>query len=683
MTTFHDLKIAVSKQFTQMSEYTLFSSAAGKDELWDTYLGSFPEGANPIYRENTVHDCNCCKQFIRAAGNVLAIVNGELQSVWDVKVGGDYQPVADALAALTKARGIDSVYLHSEKSVGTDQNHEQTEEGVVTWHHFHQVLPKKVIITDGSIGKQKGSSKSNFSVLKRSIVEITDDAIDVVLELIDQKSLYRGEEHVPTIKALKAAKIAYAKSGQNDLSLWLSSVKLGRAGGFRNTVIGTLLVDLSEGVELDKAVKSFETKVAPANYKRSKTLVTPRMIKLAQEKCIELGITEALPRRYAVMEDITINNVLFADRSAKKVMGVFDVMTKKVSKAPKLGKVEEVSIDTFLNEILPTVESMEVLVENKHTNNFTSLIAPIDKDAGSILKWNNNFTWSYNGEVADSMREQVVAKGGRVDGALRFTHAWNHEGQNQSLMDLHVFFPRNTSHPKNGEVSEQYGNSERVGWNNRKHHSSGGVQDVDHTSAPDKMIPIENITFPSVDKMPEGTYTLMVHNWKARQPNNHGFKAEIEFGGEVFQYTYDKAVANHEWVEVAKVSLKQGKFSIEHTLPESASTKDVWGVPTQQFHKVTTVMNSPNHWDGEETGNKHTFFMLEDCLNPDKTRTFYNEQLRSDLTPHRKVFEVLAGQLKAEKSDKQLSGVGFSSTKRAELVVKVSGSFNRTLKVLF
>lgn len=82
-------------------------------------------------------------------------------------------------------------------------------------------------------------------------------------------------------------------------------------------------------------------------------------------------------------------------------------------------------------------------------------------------------------------------------------------------------------------------------------------------------------------------------------------------------------------------------------------------------------------------GNKHYFFMLDDCKNPEPVRGFFNEYLNSELTPHRKVFEVLADKMKTPYQEHQLSGLGFSSTMRNSVIVKVDGTFSRTLKVNF
>ena len=63
-------------------------------------------------------------------------------------------------------------------------------------------------------------------------------------------------------------------------------------------MIGTLLVDLASGVDLEAAVRSFESKVAPANYKRPTALITQSMIDSALEKLSELGLEDAVKETF-------------------------------------------------------------------------------------------------------------------------------------------------------------------------------------------------------------------------------------------------------------------------------------------------------------------------------------------------------------------------------------------------
>jgi len=70
---FKDLSEAVAKQIDAMKDDPWFEVALPKDELWDLYLASFPEGVNPFYKARTEHDCNCCKNFIRDIGGLVAI----------------------------------------------------------------------------------------------------------------------------------------------------------------------------------------------------------------------------------------------------------------------------------------------------------------------------------------------------------------------------------------------------------------------------------------------------------------------------------------------------------------------------------------------------------------------------------------------------------------------------------
>ena len=686
------LKEAVQQKLDNMTVTEFFITDVDKDEMWELYLNSFPAGTNEIYRERRAYDCSCCRQFIKNIGNVVTIKNGELVSMWDITVGSYYQPVADALSAYVKSKPILNVFRSKEHIVGTDHNHENDNGSIKRWEHFYYKLPKQFLTGNRSVGDVTGDFSSSKNVLERSLTEITDEAIETVLELINENQLYRGQEHLHTVEKLSKVKKEYGNiSYDKDLFLWKTSTELGFESRFRNTVIGTLLIDLSEGESLTKAVKSFEAKVAPSNYKRPKALITQGMIKKAQEKVTELGYTPSLKRRFAVAKDVSVNNVLFADRSTKSKMlegDIFDDLTKEISdNKPNSNKVEDINIDDFLNNILPDVNSLELFVENRHTGNMMSLVSPVEEDAKNIFKWDNNFSWSYKGEVTDSLKEAVREAGGNVDGDLVFSHTWNYDGKNQSLMDLHVFMPgcgykEPTKVAK--EIHDNYPNSyHRVGWNARKNDKTGGVQDVDFVNPPGDNVPVENISFPDVKRMPEGKYIFKIHNWQFRSTTTSGFKARIAFGEEVYHYEYDKPVENKEWITLANATLKDGKFTIEHVLKDSAQSKEVWGINTCKWQKVSMLMNSPNHWDGNETGNKHLFFILDECKNPDSARGFYNEFLSAELTPHRKVLEVLSSKMKTEKSDEQLSGLGFSTTKKDAILCRVGGKLNRVINITF
>jgi hypothetical protein len=676
MTDFSVFRDAVNQQLDLMvaTGVELFEVGLGKNDLWETYLASFPEGTDPVFRERSEHDCQCCKQFIRNIGKVVT-GNAAMMSVWDISIGDDtYQPVADALSALVKQSSISNIYRHYEKDIGTAKNNSVEADGsVATWEHFHYVIPNNFVMRNDQIATALGKTRTNYEVLKRSLTEITLESVELVLELIAQNSLYRGSEHKAVVELLKKSKKAYDKATTEkakELFLWGKAGELKEAGRFKNTVIGTLLVDLSSGVDLTKAVKSFEAKVAPANYKRPTALITQSMIKKSQETVEKLGLEPSLHRRYAVTEDLTINNVLFADRSAKTLMegSVFDGLAPTKAIKPNLDNVTEVTIEDFITNVLPSAEGLELMVENKHVGNLVSLIAPVEADATNILKWDNNFSWSYNGEVTDSMKERVKSAGGSVTGVLRYSIQWNEENK-----DPHIDLDAHCIEPDGNKIF--YGNS------GTKHRSSG-ILDVDIQN-PGKNIAVENITWSVEGKMQQGDYTFIVHNFSSKL-TTAGFSAEIEYDGVTHSFAYPTPLRGGQKITVAAATYgRDTGLVLNKSLPTEAATKNVWGVDTHTFHKVDMVMLSPNHWDDQDIGNKHWFFMIDKCKNPDSARGFYNEFLRGDLTEHRKVFEVLSGKLKTPEADNQLSGLGFSSTQKSSVLCKVSGTFNRIVKINF
>lgn len=676
---FQEFREAVQRQVDSLlRQEILYITNADKDKLYQLYLESFPAGTNNIFVERTEHDCSACKQFIRAFGNVVAIVDNKLVSVWDV-VGLDstYAPVAAALSSYVKSMPILDQFMYTESKIGIASNVVQLKNGDVhAWTHLHAVLPSKFVVSRGSsVGSTIGEIRDRKNVFMRSLTELTAESIEVVLDLISQNSLYRGEESKSLLQSFLQIHQEFAAlpGEQRDLFCWDKAGKLSPSiTKIRNTSIGTLLIDLSEGLELDAAVRKFESVVAPANYKRPKAIFSKRMLEEAEKTVTELGLLESLPRRFATVEDIKLNNILFANTDVMRQVAepsVFDQMREAIPANPKqFHGVEEVSIDKFVSEILPRLTSLEVLLENRHANNLVSVIAPANTNAPSMFKWNNAFSWAYSGNIADSMKQRVKAAGGNVDGVLRFSIQWNEDGDNQNDFDAHCIEPNGIQihFPSKGRV-----------------HPSSGMLDVD-IIYPREAIAVENIIYTDLAKMPDGEYKMFVHTY-SDNGGKSGFRAEIEFDGEIYSFDYPKPTRSKERVDVATVVKSGNSFVLKNSLDSSISSQTLWSKTTNQFHPVTTMMLSPNYWDEQQgNGNKHFLFIIDGCINNESPNGFFNEFLRNDLMPHKRVFEALGGKMQVtSENPKQLSGVGFSSTQRNSVIAKVTGHTQRTIKITF
>lgn len=678
-----DLNELIKSNFEKLTGNVdqLFEVNVDKDELWNLYLDSFPSGTNEIFRERREYDCSSCRQFVKNMGNVVVIKDNKVITIWDLETGSaKFQPVVDALAKHVKSFAVSDVWVNKFGAIGVAKNYEPIEnEGVRTWEHLHLKLPKKFVVSNSkSEAELKGQYRDVRNVFKRSLDEITEESLNTILELISQNSLYKGEEWRAVLKQFLKFKKEYENLKSDELKAnyaWEKSIVAGGSvGKIRNHSIGVLLVDISEGMDLDTAVKRYEKIVAPSNYKRPKAIFTQKMLDEAKETITQLGYLESLGRQHATLDDITVNNILFSNKDAAKRISGADVFSQLSNTIPlnpkKFSKVEEISIGDFLNNVLPTASEVELFLENKHSQNMVSLIAPQDKDAPSMFKWNNPFSWAYTGNITDSvMKENVKAAGGNVEGVLRFSIQWNEEQHDGNDLDAHCKEP---------------GGYEIYFRNKRTLSPTGGMLDVDIIHPTRGVAAVENITWSNTDRMKEGKYEFFVHNY-SHNGGRTGFRAEIEIDGQIYSFDYNKELRQDEKVVVAEVTYSRANgFTINEKLPSSLSSREVWGVQTNQFVPVSVVMFSPNYWDEQQgIGHKHFFFMLKDCVNSENPNGFYNEFLKEDLMKHKRVFEALGGKMAVKDVEDQLSGLGFSSTKRNDVLVKVKGNSERVLKIKF
>jgi len=661
---FKNIKEKIQSRFLEMTRGNtpLFITDIEKNDLWDLYINSFEDPA-----EKQSNNCNCCKSFIRNYGHIVSVKDGKLCSIWDVVDDSEYSEGIRLMKEKVLNSSVKAVFISKQKNLGTDKSPDFKNN--ITWDHFYLELPSSYVNrSSDSVETIMGVYRDNKHVFERSLTEITLDAVDTVLDLINQGSLYRGEEFKNILNEFRSLKVKYDTSKNKDLFPWEYAKSLPQSIlRIRNHAIGTLLTNLSTGMDLERAVTAFEKIMAPTNYKRPKEIITKRMIEDAEKTIDELGLRDSLDRRYAVSEDISVNNVFFVDRSVSLKDSIFDELKESSEKVntKTFDKVEEISVDKFLKDILPTAKSVELFIENSHLSNFATLIAPSVKDAKSMFKWDNNFSWFYTNGVADSIKERVKTAGGNVEGPLRISLAWS----NGDDLDLHVYEP----------------NQNHVYYGNRKSFYTGAQLDVDMNAVKsiNSKDPVENIIYPDLNRITEGFYKVCVRNFNKRQKSS-GFTVQVEFLGELYEFSYPDSPDDKKTIEICEfIYSKTQGFRITGNPKSTVQSKNKWGIDTQKFEKVNMIINSPNHWDDKGVGNRHLFFIIDKAKCDELPRPFFNEFLSEEFMKHKRVFETLGSKLKVQDSDRQLSGLGFSSTQRNSVVLRIDSKFKRLIKIKF
>lgn len=679
----------VNRMMGQGVQNKMFQVAVEPETIWTTYLESFAPGTNEIYRERAEHDCTNCRHFLRQYGNVVVLVSKspvgqntleyEMVSAWDFEPSNViYKPVVKALRKLIHGATIGDVLVVHDKLLGVDvtRSLNKVTNDIETWQHLSIELQPGYLHgrsadTNDSI---RGKYKTNAQCVLRLITEIKASAVTEVLELIAQNSLVRGEQYGDSMRALRIIldRIPTLSPEKRTLLSW----KIASEGSFmatlRNTSLGTLLVNLSEGMDVELALRKYEEITAGPNYRRPTATMTPRMLEAIRKELDEAQLLDSLPHKFAVLSDISINDVLFADRSVREKMrgNVFDEISRALPVNPRtFDRIEEVSWDKFVKDILPGTTGMDVLFEPELRSNLVSLLAPVNAEAQPLFSWPNNFCWAYKGNMADSMKERVKAAGGRVDGVLRYSIQWNEDDDNNDDLDAHALTPQGA----------------HISFRQCIDYASRGNLDVDIQYPSHNTAAVENITWPALDHMPDGVYTFFTHVWAHRTGQN-GFRAEIEANGTLHSFSYSGGLRSDMRIYVATVTKSGNTFTVtpaKGITVGAAAAGEAWKLTTGTFVPVQAIMYSPNYWGSNATGHRHVMLMLQGCISDETPNGFFNEYLKPELNKFRKGLEYLGSKMAVEPCSDQLSGLGFSTTKRGVVTLKLRGGIERVIKVTF
>lgn len=646
----------VHQNFTMMAAESgkLFRASVPGDSIWQKYLESFPPGTDPIYKTHTEHTCSCCKHFIRNIGNVVSIsADYELNTIWNCKdLPEPYATVAKALHEFVIGNpGTLQLFAAEEPQYGADVTRQLLEDGVTvkSWNHFY--VRTGVFNRGHKTASEVGKYATDAHVFRRGLKEISKDSVDTILELITANQLYRGQEKQLVVSNFAALQSKYAALPEDRRELFVVKNAKEHGSQLFSDVIGKLLVEISEGTELEKAVNTYAERVSPGNYQRVTSLATPKMVERALVTIKELGYEDSIPRRLANKHDVTVNNMLWvsADTSAEADTSLAKLLLSATRTQPTSAKGHagtHLSAATFAETIAPRAKRVQVLLQREHLNRFVTLTAPVNKDAKSLFKWDNGFAWSYSGNVTDSIKEKVKRAGGNTDNArLRVSLAWH----NYDDLDLHARCP-------NGHIY----------FMNKR-----GILDVDmNAGGRQSREPVENLSWREPS---EGKYSILVDQFHRRETENVGFELQVEYDGVVTEYAHLRAATErHELCLTFEI--KNGKMVDLVVAPAlTAETRNAskWGLTTGGLVDVDRILLSPNFWDGNDIGNLHWMFILKGCKTDEETRGVYNEFLKSELNEHRKVFELIGNKTKCPTAQEQLSGIGFSSTLPGSVSVRV------------
>lgn len=625
-------------------------------DIAEVYLDNIPKEYNPIFRERRYFDGNYDKRFLRAVGKMAMITEDyKVVSLWDFESKTVLEPARKAMLEAVKECNIKDLFLHFEKWVGNEPNVDSKDNRII-WEHYLYRLPNSLVEKNDYIPTVKGKYRAEYETLSRSLKEVNIEDLTTVIDLIEYNDIYRGREFLKVLIEWRSDKEEYDKINTDEY-VWYITIKGMKKERtlfkYRNSVIGSLITDLYEGKDLESAVKSYESKVAPSNYKRPKALVTTRMVDDAKAKLEELGFLDSIYRAPAKLTDIPTDKVLFTSQEVRS-LSVFDDLkkdaTNNITKKVNLKEAKEVGMKEFF-EMLPNVRKIDLYPNIDVNSSKLVMTKPYYEDSPSPFKWDNGFSWTYTDtDSADSITQRVKNAGGNVDGEVRFSLSWD----NTDDLDI---------------ILENAYTGDMIFFDRKR--NLGGELDIDANFMTIMENPVENIYWNSINDMADGKYYVRVNNYTRRTNSDQGFKLQMAVLGEVVTYSCSTNEVNHH--EQMLTVYKNGRSIDIIDVNEKLPKEDISG---KQFIEVKNILKSPNAWSDKVIGNEHVIFLADGIEVNFHVRGFFNEQLNATLNEHRKVTEVLGSKLKLSpdkfEGDDIAKGYGFSTTSNKNFYLRLT-----------
>ena len=353
------------------------------------------------WEEKSHHTCNCCFKFLDNYGD-LVYINDDgdtVSAIWDEQQYGNYgiyTNVVMALSDLAWGREVSGEFLTKEETLGARFTN--------GWEHFSLDVPVEARLKGTKTAYQAMcAKKEDYRILNDAMTKYSRKHVQTVLTLCKTESVVRNQKIKDrTAWLLEAYDIRENARGlsrcSRDNLLWkmIASAPAGWPN-VSSSVLGSLLDDLVKGIPLKVILKRFADKMDALKYMRPTKEASSQAIDKAEEIFAEMGYGPSLPRRFARPEEV--NCIWYPKpQCVSRDQGLFSSLrTDNVDKPLKDGTLVSITLEKFIQKVVPLAQAMRAKVTSGHQN-FQAFCTADNPDAKSMFQWNNQFsTFVYSG----------------------------------------------------------------------------------------------------------------------------------------------------------------------------------------------------------------------------------------------------------------------------------------------
>lgn len=342
--------------------------------------------------ERDTHRCSTCRKFMEEYGGLVAIQNnGELTSVfWPDQASGVYDKAIAVVKALVEDRPVLKPFYTTRAILGRGSDGGYRHFSAPTPSQSQKLKPHQTLAT----------VRQEYELLTAALAKYPQDVLRVAVQVLTAYDFKNPEKFIGNAEWLYKISLATYKNPLASNLIWKMAAEA-PAGWCHlgSTVLGSLLDDMvnarynfNVSSTLEVIKRRFNAKLDPSEYRRPKAPPKSGNIEAAEKLIAELELADALPRRYARLEEVktiwksTKNLVEMVPFGAPRA--VFAELQPQHYRVASDLQVQLMSWTAFHRKVLPMAEGIVVKVPSGKAP-FASLVTATDFSAPPILQWDN------------------------------------------------------------------------------------------------------------------------------------------------------------------------------------------------------------------------------------------------------------------------------------------------------